>query len=154
MEGRGCRAPRPPKCGSLKTKPPTSPIISGRYQRPVNPSYLPLQPAHLWAALYGRKIPDTCRRSRGNSARVRGEGGAAGPESCAPPPPRPCPAPVPWALPNPGSARPPLALFWWPARSVAGAGVQGRSSWGRGWRYCRLLSLRRLERPVPSVPRP
>ena len=91
VEGRGCRAPRTPKCGSLKTKPSTSPIISGRYERPVNPSYLPLQPAHLWAALSGRKIPDTCRRSRGNSARVRGEGGAAGLESCAPPPPRPCP---------------------------------------------------------------
>lgn len=29
--------------------------------------------------------------------------------------------------------------------------MQGRSSWGRGWRYCRLLSLRRLERPVPSA---
>lgn len=29
--------------------------------------------------------------------------------------------------------------------------MQGRSSWGWGWRYCRLLSLRRLERPVPSA---
>ena len=105
--------------------PPESPIISGLYEHPLicclesaclaSWSHSHCSPARLQTALQkdGRDL---------NSARVLGEGCAAGLWDLVAPP-------SPLAPPHSGSAPPPRAVFWRPARSVAGP---ARKVGGRG----------------------